>query len=163
MPTDAGEGRGRASLKQIINNEWFPPGLLFIGFGLLGLYVSRGYELGDVNHMGPGYFPRVLCYGLLILGTLICWRGLFERKAAETDGNVARGFVMILLAMVVFGLTIERLGFVISLALVVIVASFGRRDQKPLEVAMMTAIIVVLSVVVFIWALKLPFRLWPNL
>ncbi len=162
MASDANDRTRRASWSQIIANEWFPPGLLFIAFGALGLFVSRNYDMGDVNHMGPGWFPRALCIGLIGLGTLICWRGLYERVTAHTDGNVTRGFVMVLLSMVVFGLSIERLGFVAALVLVVLVASLARRDQKLVEVLLTTAIIVVMSVAVFIWALKLPFRLWPD-
>ena len=162
MSSDANERPRRVSLGHIINNEWFPPGLLFIGFGVLGLFVSRNYDMGDVNHMGPGWFPRALCIGLVGLGLLICWRGLYEQEAAHTDGRVVRGFLMILLSMVAFGLTIERLGFVTALVIVVFVASLARRDQKFTEVALTTAIIVFMSVAVFIWALKLPFRLWPD-
>jgi hypothetical protein len=162
MASDAGGAPRRASIGQIISNEWFPPGLLFIAFGAIGLFISRDYEMGDVNRMGPGWFPRALCIGLVVLGLVICWRGLYDREAAHVDGRVARGFVMVLLAMMVFGFAIERLGFIIALALVTLVGSLARADQKIGEVLLTTVIIIVTSVAVFVYALKLPFRLWPD-
>jgi putative tricarboxylic transport membrane protein len=162
MASDAGKARERASPVQLLNNEWFPPGLLFIGFGALGLFLSRNYDMGDVNHMGPGWFPRALCIGLIGLGFVICWRGLFERSAANSDGRVARGFVMILLSMAAFGFAIERLGFVLALCVVVLVSSLAHREQKLKEVLLTMILVVATSLAVFVYALKLPFRLWPD-
>jgi hypothetical protein len=36
----------------------FLAGLMFIGFGLLGLWLSVPLDNGTLSDMGPGYFPR---------------------------------------------------------------------------------------------------------
>ena len=175
MASDTGGRPQKAARGGIFDNEWIPPGLLFMAVGALGLYVSRGYDMGDVNHMGPGWFPRALCIGLLILGALIFWVGVVARRPLEGKGSATRGFVFIILAMAIFALTIEgmnipflgvkvpSLGFILSLTLALLIAAAADRGQKPLEVLFTTALIVCLAFLTFIMALKLPFRLWPEL
>ena len=67
----------RASyLSRALASEWIPPGLFFIVLGAAALWVSRDYPLGDLNRMGPGYFPRMLSVGMICLGVLIVRQGL---------------------------------------------------------------------------------------
>ena len=176
MASDANSGGPRSGyIAGLFSNEWFMPGLLFIGLGMLGLYVSRDYEMGNVNQMGPGYFPRMLCIGLIGLGSIIAWIGLFAQRPTGGKGSASRGFVLIISAMAIFALTIEgmkiplldvklpSLGFIGALTLTLLVASIADRTQKLWEALLTTAIIVLLAVLVFTVALKLPFRLWPEL
>lgn len=173
MAADADKAPARGKIGDLLGNEWFLPGLLFMAFGIVGLYVSKDYDLGNVNQMGPGYFPRMLCTGLLILGAVIGWIGLFAR-AGDARGSASRGFIFVLLSMAIFAVSIEgmtipllnvripQLGFIMALALTLLVAAMADRKQKVWEVLMTTALIVVLAVLIFVVALKLPFRLWPE-
>ncbi|MBI4207936.1 MAG: tripartite tricarboxylate transporter TctB family protein, partial [Betaproteobacteria bacterium] len=45
---------------KIRNQEDFWAGLMFIGFGILSIVVSRDYPMGSAMRMGPGYFPTYL-------------------------------------------------------------------------------------------------------
>src|SRR3954464_6726876 len=57
-------------------------GLLFVGVALLGLWLSRDYPIGTALRMGTGYVPRLLCWILLGLGTVVLVQGL---RAAQTE------------------------------------------------------------------------------
>lgn len=175
MSTDASGGSPRPGyLANLFNNEWFMPGLLFMAFGTLGLYVSRNYEMGTVNEMGPGFFPRMLCLGLVGLGAIIAWIGLFAKHTPSGKGSATRGFVLVLLSMAVFSLSIEgftipilkvktpSLGFLGALTLTLLISALADRTQRLWEVLGTVALIVVMSVLIFTVALKLPFRLWPE-
>jgi hypothetical protein len=70
MDSEGGTGRD-SLLSRAIASQWIPPGLFFITLGAAALWVSRDYPLGDLNRMGPGYFPRMLSLGLICLGVLI--------------------------------------------------------------------------------------------
>lgn len=154
----------RASyLSRALASEWIPPGLFFITVGVAALWLSRDYALGDLNRMGPGYFPRMLSVGMICLGVLIVRQGLPDLaggKGLRTGPD--RSIWLIPLALVVFGLAVESLGVVIALALALAVAGLAHREARIKDVAISMVTLIVLSVLIFVVALKLPLRLWPE-
>ena len=161
---DSGGDPGRASyLSRAIASEWIPPGLFFIVLGATALWLSRDYPLGDLNRMGPGYFPRMLSIGMICLGVLIVRQGLPGLAGGKgLRAGPDRSLWLIPLALVVFGLSIEPLGVVVALALTLAVAGAAHREARIVEVAMSIVTMIVLSVLIFVVALKLPLRLWPE-
>jgi hypothetical protein len=154
----------RASLLSLaLASEWIPPGLFFIVLGAATLWVSRDYPVGELNRMGPGYFPRMLSVGMICLGVLIVRQGLPDLAGARgLRGGLDRSFWLIPLALVVFGFSVEPLGVVVALALTLAVAGVAHREARLKEVAISIVTLIVLSVLIFVVALKLPLRLWPG-
>lgn len=160
-----GNGRtGQGSLiSRVISNEWIPPGLFFIALGAAALWISRDYPLGDLNRMGPGYFPRMLSLGMIGLGVLIVLRGLPEFAGArDLAAGPDRRFWLIPIAMVVFGLSVERLGLLAALALTIAIAGAAHREARIKEVAISIVALIALLVLIFVVVLRLPLRLWPE-
>lgn len=156
--------RSGSLVSRIVNNEWIPPGLFFIALGTAVLWVSRDYPLGDLNRMGPGYFPRMLSLGMIGLGLLIVARGLRELAGATSiEARLDRSFWLIPISMAVFGFAVEPLGLVIALALTIGVAGAAHRQVRPKEVAISAVALIALTVLIFVVVLKLPLRLWPDL
>ena len=155
---------GRASLlSRTLGSEWIPPGLFFIVLGAVALWVSRDYPFGNLNRMGPGYFPRMLSVGLICLGVLIVRQGLSGLAGAKgIRAGPDRSFWLIPLSLVVFGLSVEPLGVVAGLALTLAVAGAAHREARIKEVAISIVTLIVLCVLIFVVALKLPLRLWPE-
>jgi hypothetical protein len=156
--------RGQDSLlSRALASEWIAPGLFFIVLGIAVLWVSRDYPLGDLNRMGPGYFPRMLGLGMIGLGSLIALRGLPELADAKgLTAGLDRSFWLIPLTLVVFGLLVERVGLVIALALALAIAGAAHREARIKEIAISIVTLIVLSVVIFVLVLKLPLHLWPE-
>jgi hypothetical protein len=73
-----------------------------------------------------------------------------------------RSLWLIPLALVVFGLSVEPLGVVVGLALTLAVAGAAHRESRIIEVAISMVTLIVLSLLIFVVALKLPLRLWPE-
>jgi hypothetical protein len=161
---DNGGDPARASLlSRALASEWIPPGLFFIVLGAATLWVSRDYPVGELNRMGPGYFPRMLSVGMICLGVLIVRQGLPDLAGARgLRGGLDRSFWLIPLALVVFGFSVEPLGVVVALALTLTVAGVAHREARLKEVAISMVTLIVLSVLIFVVALKLPLRLWPG-
>lgn len=159
-----GSSAGQGSLlSRVIANEWIPPGLFFVALGSAALWISRDYALGDLNRMGPGYFPRMLSFGMIVLGVLIALRGLPELAGARGVGfRLGRNFWLILIAMVVFGLSVERVGLVVALALTLVIAGVAHREVRIKEVAISTVGLIALLLLIFVVVLQLPLRLWPG-
>ena len=163
MPAD--DRVGSASLlARVVDNEWIPPGLFFIALGSAALWVSRDYPLGDLNRMGPGFFPRMLSFGMIGLGALIVLRGVLVLTETKGIGvRLDRSLWLIPGSVAVFGLSVEPLGLVVALVLTIAVAGAAHRQARPKEVAFSVAFLVALSVLIFVVVLNLPLRLWPDL
>jgi hypothetical protein len=130
---------------------------LFIGFGAWFALQSLGLEIGTAFRMGPGYFPLVLAIVLILLGAIILVQAL--RFEGEAIGHIAwRGMLFILPAPIFFGLTVRGLGFIPSIFLTALIASFASRRMKPLTALMLSAGLTLFAFLVFSYALGLPFR-----
>jgi hypothetical protein len=160
----AHDGGSGSLLSRVVASEWIPPGLFFIALGAAALWISRDYPLGNLNRMGPGFFPRMLSFGMIALGSAIVLRGLpdlaYARGAAM---RLDRSVWLVPASMAVFGFAIEPLGLVVALALTTAVAGLAHRQARLTEIALTTAFLIALSVLIFIVILKLPLRLWPSL
>lgn len=132
-------------------------GALFVAAGGFFAWQSLQMALGTAFRMGPGYFPFVLSLVLLLLGAVIIIRSInFE---SEGFGALAwRGMVFILLAPVFFGLTVRGLGFVPSLFMSALIASFASQRMTVKMAVILSVLLTVFSVVVFNYGLGLPFQ-----
>ncbi len=134
-------------------------GIVFMLFGVLAFVISRNYESGSLLDMGPGYFPRILSVLLGLLGASILFRGV---KSRMVDG-VSWAFLplgILSLSMVLFGLLVERVGLVPSLAVLVLVSAAAGSEFKFREVLVLAAAVCLFAVVVFVWGLNMRFPLF---
>lgn len=130
-------------------------GLVFITFGLAFAVLSTGYEVGSPVRMGPGYFPLVLGIILVLLGGLVAVRGMLFGDG-EAIGLVPwRAIVLLLTAIVVFGLTVRGLGLVPSTLIAVFLSALASRRATPVSVVLVSIGLTVLCVLVFGVALNL--------
>jgi hypothetical protein len=132
-------------------------GLLFIAAGLVFAIQAYGLELGTAFRMGPGYFPLVLASILIVLGIIVIIQG--TQLEHEPMGPIAwRGILFILPAPVIFGLTVRGLGFVPALFITALWAAFASVKMKPGLALILVSGLTLFSVIVFSYALGLPFR-----
>jgi hypothetical protein len=102
-------------------------GLGLAAVGTFAVVYGQRYEFGDLNRMGPGYFPVVLGLMLAVLGVLIALPAFFRRGEPITVAWKAFGLVMA--SIVLFAFTLKLLGLVLATALAVLVASLA--DNAP--------------------------------
>jgi len=140
-------------------------GLLFIAVAALGLWLSRDYPIGTALRMGTGYVPRLLCWLLLGLGVIVLVQGLREAQDARPlsagDISALRPVVFVTASLVIFGLSIERLGLVVSILLLTGVGAVAARGLRPLETLASAFALIVLSWGIFILGLGLTIQPWP--
>ena len=139
----------------------FWSGIMFLVCAAVAIATARGYSLGSVGKMGPGYFP--LSLGIL-LGTI----GVVTIiKSFLVDGPPLEKLnpwplAAIATSVVLFGLSIERLGLVISILIVTTILAVSFRGISWLGFLGLTAALIALSVTVFAYALQLPLTIWPT-
>jgi len=139
----------------------FLAGLLFLFFGLAALVLARDYPFGSSMRMGPGYFPTILGGLLSLLGAVVLVRGLLVR--GEPLGRFALApTVLILSAVALFALTVERLGIVLSVILVVGVSAMPSGQFRWHEVVLLAVVMVAIAVGLFTYGLGLPFKVFPG-
>lgn len=132
-------------------------GAIFVATGAFFAIQSLGLDLGTTFRMGPGYFPLALALVLIVLGLVVVVQA--TRVAGEPIGPIAwRGMAFILPAPVFFGLTVRGLGFVPSIFLTCLIAAFASTRMKPLAAIILSAGVTLFSVIVFSYALGLPFQ-----
>ena len=132
-------------------------GAIFVATGAFFAIQALGLELGTTFRMGPGYFPLALALVLILLGGIVIVQA--TRIAGEPIGPIAwRGLAFILPAPIFFGLTVRGLGFVPSIFITCLIAAFASTRMKPLAAILLAAGVTLFSVVVFSYALGLPFQ-----
>jgi hypothetical protein len=141
-------------------------GLMFMGVAIFGLWLSRDYNVGTALRMGTGYVPRLLCWILLGLGSLVLIQGVrearFVQRLADDTSWGWRPVVFVTASLVAFGLAIEPLGLVVSIALLCGIAAFASPALRPLETVIAALVLIALSWGIFIAGLGLTLRVWPE-
>jgi hypothetical protein len=97
-------------------------GAAFTVVGLAGGFLATGYRLGTLQRMGPGFFPIIVCVGLVAVGLFLIARSIVS-GTGEPVGIALRPFLVVLAGLVVFVMLVEPLGLLISTFLLVLVSA----------------------------------------
>ena len=146
---------------KIKSQEDFWSGLMFIGFGVGAMVVARDYPVGSAMRMGPGYFPMLIGGGLVLLGVIIAALS-FRHQGVGIGTWPWRAMLLMSVAFVLFAWGMETIGFIPSLAILIIVSSLSTPHFRWKEVAIETVVMLVGSWAVFIYGLELPYTLWGS-
>lgn len=140
----------------------FLSGLLFAAFGIWGLALGWDFRVGTASRMGPGYFPQLLSWGVIVIGVILMVRSLLNSRPNPVEGLGWRGFALIITAIVLFGLLAERIGMVLSLPILIGIGGAACLDSRRKEVAISAVLLTAFAVAVFKYGLELPMPLWPR-
>jgi Tripartite tricarboxylate transporter TctB family len=137
----------------------FWAGVLFILAAGAALWVGRDYAFGTLTKMGPGYLPTVLGWLLLGIGGVLVLRALAIEGPAIARSEI-KPQLFIQAAIVVFALTIERLGLALAVALVAITSALASRGTRWIETLALAIGLAALCVILFVHLLGQPFTVW---
>jgi hypothetical protein len=140
----------------------FWSGVMFTAFGVAFAGIAQNYDMGTAARMGPAYFPTVLGGLLALLGLIII---LYSFKTDEHDSQVDKfhfkPLVLILGAVVAFGLLLRPAGLLVALAVLVIVSSLGSNEFKWREIIPLTVGLALLVLAVFVYGLSMTIPVLP--
>jgi hypothetical protein len=137
----------------------FWAGLLFLSIGCLALWFGRTYTFGTVTRMGPGFLPTVLSWALVLIGGFLSLRA-FALEGQAIERSLIRPQLLILLAIIVFALMIERVGLVPTIVVVTIVAALASREMRWRETLAVAVGLAVLCAGLFVYLLGQPLAVW---
>lgn len=127
-----------------------------IGFGISSVFTM---DVGSALRMGPGYFPLILSIVITVIGIAIGIKALRDTEGFHPQIAPLRALAAIIIAPILFGLTVRGLGFVPAVALTSLSAATAATGQRPLVVFAITLGITVFCLGVFYYGLGLPVRL----
>lgn len=138
--------------------------LIFLFFGAVAVVVGWGYGLGDPSALGSGAMPVLAGGALVILGTaqLLRTRAAHragERLASAFPRSELRPLLIILAAILAFGLLIDRVGLIPALTALIAISWFAEKGGRWRELALVLLAVVTLIVAIFYFGLGIPFRL----
>lgn len=134
-------------------------GLALAALGLFAFFYAQSYEFGELNRMGPGYFPVALGVILAALGLLIAIPAFFrEGSPIHVEWKT---FVLVLVSLVVFALTLKVLGLLLATALSVLIASLADREIRWKGRIFLATGIAAVTYVVFSLGLSMVLPIWP--
>lgn len=121
-----------------------------LSVALVGVFIlieSAGYSMGSLRQMGPGFFPRALGIGLVLLGLAIAspLAAPVGLTGNEADKVQPVAFILLIAAFSAFALLIESRGLIPAIAVTVVLAALAdpgmrRRPLAVLGLAAATAV-----------------------
>ena len=150
-------------------------GVLFIAIGGMFALIAKGLKFGDTTllagysmgtpaRMGPGFFPFYLGMILVALGLIIAVSGLKhdDRDTGRIDRFHWRPILLVLGAVVLFGLILKAVGMLLAGILLVLIAGFGSQTFNLKRTLILAVALVIFCALVFVMGLKLPIPLCPD-
>jgi hypothetical protein len=135
-----------------------------IAKGIPGLSFLPGYAMGTPARMGPAFFPFWLGLILFFIGLTIAIMGIREQGGPESGFPKYhwRPILFVLGAVVLFGIILKAVGMLVAGLMLVVIASMGSGEFKLKQSLILGLILVVFCALVFVWGLKLPIPLCPD-
>jgi Tripartite tricarboxylate transporter TctB family len=154
---DIRRGRqGKRMISKLAGPKDFWIGLIYIAFGGAGLYLGWDYKFGTAGRMGPGYFPLVLSTILVALGMLSLVRSVFIKGSEISEINWLP-MILILLANASFGFLLPKMGAVVALSTMCLIAAIASEEFKfDIKASLGLLAISIACVVVFVNGLGVP-------
>lgn len=149
---------------RIKSQKDFWSGLMFIVVGLGFAWGAMNYSFGSSARPGPAYFPFGLGLLLAVLGGMVLFKALVvATDDGEPIGKIAwKPMLIITGSVVMFGFILPRLGMLVSLPLLILVASLAGDEFHWKDAIISIAVLTLGSWLVFIKGLSLVIPLWPT-
>lgn len=148
------------SFKFRSNHQDFWAGMMFLGLGILAVYLSKDYPLGRAMRMGPGYFPTYLGWLMIIVGSIVGGRSFFRDP---TEEEVTTKWAIVPLALMpasvaVFAVLIDTVGLVIAVLAMLVLANASIKNFRPIEFTVNFVVLLCIAIFVFQKGLGVPFH-----
>lgn len=151
------------------NRKDFWSGILFALLGVFFIYFVQEHELGQASRMGPAYFPTLLGILLAASGCIVALIAFFKKAAVsetgEDTGEIQKFhwdiLCLILGSILVFGLLLNTLGLIFSLAAMILISGLASREFRFKETLAIIVVLNVIACLVFVYGVGMLIPVWP--
>ncbi len=152
----------RSAQTPMLWRQDFVGGLVVIAIAAFAFWQGSDLPMGTFGGMGPGMLPRGLAVVLGLLGALLILDAVLE-PGQLVERWAIRAPVLVLGAVVAFGLTVRPLGLVVAGPLAILIGAFASDEVRWGETILFGALMTAFCVGLFKFALGLPIPLAPWL
>jgi putative tricarboxylic transport membrane protein len=132
-------------------------GCMFAILGSAFLYFAQDYPLGSARRMGPAYFPVVLSLILIAIGLATVARAFVVAGPPVRD-VAAKALALVTAGIILFGLLVQGAGLGVAVAALALASAVASRSFRAIPALLLATVLAVVSMLVFIAGLGLPFR-----
>ena len=130
-----------------------------IGMGLFAYFHAQRYEFGELQRMGPGYFPVALGVLLAILGLFIMIPAFFRPGTSiKLEWN---NLLWVTVGIIAFSLLLDKLGLVLTSALMIILSSMPAVGMGWKERIILAVVVALITYLIFSFGLGMVIPVWP--
>ncbi|MDP3134086.1 MAG: tripartite tricarboxylate transporter TctB family protein [Burkholderiaceae bacterium] len=134
-------------------------GLSLAALGAFAAIFAQRYEFGDLNRMGPGFFPVILGTLLAVLGILIAVPAFF--RSGPPVQVRWKPFALVMASLVAFAMTLKVLGLIVATMLAVVIASLADNDTRWKGRILIAVGVALITYLVFGLGLSMVLPMWP--
>jgi Tripartite tricarboxylate transporter TctB family len=133
-------------------------GVLLALVGLaIAVHATTSLPLGSLQRMGPGLFPAALGVALVLCGVATAF------SAFSRTGTIPRPELgpaaAVMGGLAAFALTIDRIGLLVAVPLLVGISSLASRKRRHLAILVLSAALCLASWAIFSAGFNMPIRL----
>jgi hypothetical protein len=158
------QDENRRAIASIHTEKDVLAGLVFMVIAAAAYYLTSDLSHGTALMIGSGVMPHLVCALLFLFGAAVFIGGL--KKARNGEGATVeitslRPLFVVVLCIAVFAGTLEWIGLVPAVLLVVALSPLAGHKVRPLLLALVGIGLAALCVAIFIWGAKLPISAGP--
>jgi hypothetical protein len=131
-------------------------GAAFVAFGALVIALSGDLPTGRLSMPGSGFLPKIVATLTIIFGLVLIVRAGESPPFAELSWGDGKHALMVTAITAVAILLYTRLGFIITMAAMMIALLIVIERRKPLYALGYSIAIVLVTYVCFVYGLKTP-------
>jgi putative tricarboxylic transport membrane protein len=150
------------STTPVLLRQDFVGGLVVLAVAAFAFWQAADLPIGTLGVVGPGMLPRGLAVLLGVLGAVLVLVALLEGGTTLGRWSI-RGPVLVLGAVVAFGLAIRPLGLIVAGPLAIVISAFASDEVRWGETILFGALMTAFCIGLFKFALGLPIPLAPWL
>ena len=136
-------------------------GLMLVALALYVGWMNRAYPIGTLAEPGPGYVPLLLAIFMGVMGLLVALSGGKSMPLAEMKWSEAKRAIALLVACGVAAYALERLGYRITMAALLIFFLGVMERRKPMRVVAVGAGFALVTYYLFATLLRVPLPVSP--
>ena len=147
------------SLRSIGLSDWIAAALV-LALGVFVILEGRSFRLGTLASIGPGFFPFILGWALVICGLGILLVEGPRNGQAPLPVPALRPVFALTAALIAFGVLVERFGFAPAVFAATFLATFFTEGGKLAGRLLLALCITLGSVLLFRQLLGLPLEVF---
>ena len=136
-------------------------GLMLVALALYVWWMNRVYPIGTLSEPGPGYVPLLLAIFMGVMGLLVAVSGGKSMPLADVEWTEARRAIALLIACGVAAFALERLGYRITMAALLVFFLGVMERRKPMMVATVGIGFALITYYLFATLLRVPLPVSP--